>query len=96
MFIINVNFIKPIEEVDHHLEAHRDFLKEQCKAGKFIFTGRKVPRVGGMILTNKISREEAEEIMSRDPFVVHQITEYELIEIQISLFDERFRPFIDS
>ncbi len=50
MFIAILTYIKPLEEVDSFLQAHRDYLSEHYSAGDFIASGPQNPRVGGVIM----------------------------------------------
>ena len=44
--------------IDANMRAHMAFLKQQYAAGKFLVSGRKVPRDGGIILALGKSRDE--------------------------------------
>ena len=68
MFIINLNYIVPLEELDRHMTVHVKFLQIYYKKNIFVTSGRKVPRTGGIILALAKSKKEVEEIMSEDPF----------------------------
>lgn len=50
MFILNLTYIKPISDVETHLQNHISFLEKYYGADKFICSGRKNPRIGGVIL----------------------------------------------
>ncbi len=52
MFIVSLNYKRPLEEVDKLLDAHVAYLKQEYANGKFIASGRKNPRTGGVILSN--------------------------------------------
>ncbi|MEO9804127.1 MAG: YciI family protein [Reichenbachiella sp.] len=80
MFIVNYNYIKPIEEVNNFTEAHRAYLSEHYKTGKFILGGPKVPRDGGVVIANARSKQEVEVILSKDPFIIEGIAACTLIE----------------
>ena len=80
MFIFNLTYRKPIAEVDRVLPAHRAFLDQQYQQKKFICSGPKTPRVGGIILCSCATREEAEAVMKQDPFYTENIADYEVIE----------------
>ena len=43
MFVIMVNYVKPLSEIDAHLESHRRFLDEGYAAGYFLASGPRVP-----------------------------------------------------
>lgn len=50
MYIANLTYLKPLSEVEKYLEEHVAFLDRYYEAGKFICSGRKNPRIGGVIL----------------------------------------------
>ncbi|KWX88705.1 GTP cyclohydrolase [Paenibacillus riograndensis] len=95
MFIINLSYIKPISEVENHLNEHVKYLDEYYKSNKFIFSGRKVPRTGGVILVNVLSKEELDFILKKDPFYQNQIAHYEVTEVEITKYDDRFATFLN-
>lgn len=80
MFVVVLTYRVAIEEVEQHLNKHVEFLKEQYKAGNFIASGRKVPRTGGVILSNMDSKEKLEKVLSQDPFHINNVADYEIIE----------------
>ena len=80
MYIVNLNYIKEVSEVEKHLEEHIKFLEKYYKMGKFICSGRKNPRTGGVILLNAESLSEVEKIILEDPFNINEIAEYEITE----------------
>jgi len=47
MFVLMVNYAKPLAEIDKHQEAHRRFLDEGYAGGIFLASGPRVPRTGG-------------------------------------------------
>ena len=95
MFAFHSNYLKPIEEVDQYLEAHREFLKRYYTEGIIICSGPQIPRTGGFILMNAASKEEALEIMKNDPYVINEIAQYSVIEFDVRSFAEGFGQFLD-
>lgn len=85
MFIVSLKYKQPLETVDAHLQEHGAYLKEQHAAGWFLISGRKVPRTGGVILVTAPSRESLETVLERDPFHIHQIADYEVIEFRAGM-----------
>lgn len=79
MFIINFNFIKPIEEVNNFTELHREYVSKQYENGTFIIGGPKDPRNGGVVIANFNSEEEICEILENDPLIIQKVAEYDLI-----------------
>lgn len=80
MFIINLTYKSDLEKVDQFLNDHIEFLNEQYELKNFLASGRKIPRNGGIILSNIDSRNELENILEKDPFKKNELAEYELIE----------------
>ena len=85
MFIVSVNYIKPLGQIDSLLEEHIEFLKVQYEKKVFIFSGRKVPRTGGIIIAKANSREELHVILEHDPFSKNGVAEYEITEFVPSM-----------
>ncbi|MBN1467843.1 MAG: YciI family protein [Fusobacteriaceae bacterium] len=80
MFIINLTYIKPLEEVEKYLEPHVKYLKNQYASNNFIASGRKNPRTGGIIISKLEDIKILEKILGEDPFKINKIADYEIIE----------------
>lgn len=86
MFIAILTYIKPLEEVDRFLQAHRDYLAEHYAAGDFIASGPQNPRVGGVIMIKASDRDAVNTIISQDPFKINGIADYQIVEFTPTLF----------
>ncbi|QAA32382.1 YciI family protein [Clostridium manihotivorum] len=95
MFIVNLTYVKPMEEVEKHLVEHITFLDKYYASNNFICSGRKNPRTGGIILCNATNMEEVEKIISEDPFKIDSIANYEIVEFQPTKYDENFKKFVE-
>lgn len=80
MYIISLTYKVPLENIDQHLLAHVDYLNKQYELGNFLMSGRKVPRDGGIILAKAESKEELMNLIAQDPFKIHELADYEVIE----------------
>ncbi|MFF6994670.1 YciI family protein [Streptomyces sp. NPDC008313] len=80
MFVLELTYTVPLEEVDALLEAHVAWLDEQYAAGVFLASGRIEPRTGGVILAAGADRARIEEITGRDPFAVAGACTYRITE----------------
>ncbi|CZF79617.1 MULTISPECIES: YciI family protein [Grimontia] len=80
MFIVSLTYKAELSEVDQYIEAHVTFLEKYYAAGKFIASGRKVPRTGGVILVNAINKAEVDSIIKEDPFYISNVADYEVTE----------------
>ena len=95
MYIVSLNYIKEVSEVEKHLEEHIKFLKKYYEMGKFICSGRKNPRIGGVILLNAESLPEVESIILEDPFNANEIAEYEITEFFPTKYNKNFKIFVE-
>ena len=80
MFIISLTYKAPTSVVDEHLAAHVEFLKEQYAKGNLLASGRKIPRTGGVILSNISGKEDLEKVIAQDPFNQNGVADYDIIE----------------
>lgn len=96
MFILMLKYIKPLEEVDKQLKPHVDYLKKYYSLGNFICSGRRNPRVGGVILCNAKDMEEVQAIIKEDPFYINKIAEYEIVEFLPTKYADGFEQFLNK
>ena len=94
MIALHSVYLKPIEEVDKYLPAHRAFLKTLYEQGITICSGPQIPRTGGFILMNAAGKTEALEIIKNDPYVIHGLAEYTMIEFELKSFAAGFEKFV--
>src|SRR5574339_453328 len=94
MYIINLNYIVPLEQLDAHMDEHVKFLRKYYKLNKFIASGRKVPRTRGIILALADSKEEVENIIKEDPFYIHKLADFSIIEFMTSQYHPELKKFL--
>ena len=80
MFIVLLTYTQSLEAVDTLVPAHREFLQRMYQSGAFLLSGRKEPRDGGVILANASSRAELELLLAQDPFQIHGVATYQVIQ----------------
>ncbi|OIQ50356.1 YciI-like protein [Pseudodesulfovibrio hydrargyri] len=80
MFILHLTYVKPLSEIDRLIPPHVEYLEKHYAAGTFLFSGRREPRTGGVIIARAGSRAEVEEIIQEDPFLIEGVAEYEIVE----------------
>ena len=95
MYIVSLNYIKEVSEVEKYLEEHVKFLEKYYEMEKFICSGRKNPRTGGVILLNAESLAEVEKIILEDPFNANEIAEYEIKEFFTTKYNKNFKIFVE-
>jgi uncharacterized protein YciI len=84
MFLIELTYKAALPEIDRHMKAHVAFLNRHYAEGRFIVSGRKIPREGGIIVATGGTREEIEALMREDPFVVRGLAEVRVVEFRAS------------
>lgn len=80
MFIANLTYIRPLDEVDAIIPAHIEFLDRHYASGDFVASGRKVPRTGGIILIAGSDRDKVNAILDQDPFKREGVATYDVLE----------------
>jgi uncharacterized protein YciI len=84
MFVLLLTYVRPLEEVDALMREHMAWLSEHYDAGRFVVSGRRVPRTGGVIVARGDERDEIERIAATDPFVSGGVATCEVIEFRAS------------
>ena len=96
MFVIELIYKVELSEIDANMRPHMAYLKKHYAAGRFLLSGRKVPREGGIILALGESREQLEAIVREDPFVARDLADYRIIEFRESQRADSIDALLDS
>jgi uncharacterized protein YciI len=91
MFIIELIYKKEMSEVERFLEPHRAFIDKYMTRGILLASGPKIPRDGGVILANGLSRNELEELVKEDPFWIQEIAHYKITEFTVTKQTAQFK-----
>lgn len=79
LYLILVHYVRPLDEVDRHMDAHLRFLRAHYDAGDFLLSGRREPRTGGVILARAESSDAVERWLAEDPFHQAGVAAYDVI-----------------
>lgn len=79
LYVIDLTFLVDLDEVDVHVEKHREFLSRQYAAGVFLASGRKEPRTGGVILATG-DRATLDGVLREDPYNRNSVARYTVTE----------------
>lgn len=79
-FIIDLEYVAAIEQIEEHLDAHMDYIHQGRDKGMFITWGPKVPRSGGMIIAQAETRAALEAFCNKDPFIVEGVSKMTITE----------------
>jgi len=91
MFIVSLEYKSSLAEVDKFLSEHIEYLKIQYEKGNFIASGRKIPRTGGIILSQMDTKEALQNVLDQDPFKINDLATYEIQEFIPSMTSDKFR-----
>ena len=80
LFVIDLHYLVPLEQVDPFIEPHMAFIDQQYAENRFLASGPKVPRTGGMIIAVAETKAEIERIIRDDPFFQNDIARYTITE----------------
>jgi uncharacterized protein YciI len=94
MFIIILTYTRPLEDIEQYIVEHRAFLDEGYKNNYFVASGPQVPRTGGVIISQLLSRNQLEDIIKQDPFNIHNLANFEIIEFNPIKYHPNFVSFM--
>ncbi|MFP3631963.1 YciI family protein, partial [Burkholderia sp. SIMBA_045] len=81
MFVVSLTYKVPDEIVDFHRPGHMAWLKEAFDAGVFLASGRRVPAIGGVLLSNA-DKATLDASLAEDPFYSNGVADFEIIEFR--------------
>lgn len=90
MLIAISKYIQPLSVVDQFRAQHHEYLKPLFDRDKLLTCGRQNSLKGGVIIPKDISRQEFEEILQQDPFVIAGVSKYEIVEFTPSFNHRNF------
>lgn len=94
MFFLDLTYQKPLTEVERYLDEHNQYLEKHYQSGNFICSGRKNPRIGGVILCQFDSLDEVKTIIQEDPFLLHGIANYQITEFCPTKTAAKYNDFL--
>ena len=94
MFIIELIYKVPLEEIDAHMKEHVAYLNKHYQSKNYIVSGRKIPRDGGIIIATASNKKEIEKIIKQDPFYKHKLADFKITEFNASQKAENINELI--
>ena len=79
-----LTYVRPLAAVDALMREHVAWLDEHYAAGRFLVSGRRIPRTGGVIVARGDDRAEIEALVASDPFVAAGVATCEVIRFRAS------------
>jgi uncharacterized protein YciI len=95
MYVVSLTYRVPQDIVDFHNDAHISWLQQAFDDGVFIAAGRKIPRTGGLLLS-QADRATLDVALARDPFYVNGVADFEVIEFHAGRVAPGFENLLDD
>ena len=81
-FLININYLLPVEQLAEILPKHRAFLQTGYDAGYLLCSGPKNPKTGGLVIARADSLETIQSFFANDPYLLNKVAEYTYTEFE--------------
>ncbi|MFJ6078964.1 YciI family protein [Pseudarthrobacter sp. NPDC092419] len=95
MYVVSLSYRVPQDIVDFHNDAHIAWLQQAFDDGVFIAAGRKIPRTGGLLLS-QADRGTLDAALAKDPFYVNGVADFEVMEFHAGRVAPGFENLLDS
>jgi uncharacterized protein YciI len=80
MYLVDMNFTDMTKITPELTDQHKNYLTQEYKSNKLMFGGRKVPRTGGILISQHESESELKQVLNSDPFVKSGAVTYSITE----------------
>jgi len=94
MYLAILTFKTSFEIREPYIPSHFEFLDAGYANNNFIVSGKMLNGRGGVILSPLTSRVEFETLLKKDPYMIHDLADYEIIAFDPSRCHPDFAPFI--
>jgi uncharacterized protein YciI len=85
MYLLNLSYIKSPAVVEPENKAHLEWVKKYLADGTFLFAGAKKSGLGGILAVKSIDKPALMAILAQDSYVIADVGEYQVIEVDIKL-----------
>ena len=89
MYVAVLKFSTNRGRASELMAAHNAWIRRGFDAGVFLLVGSIRPGLGGALWAHATTRDELEARLCEDPFVVHDVVTFELLEISATMADPR-------
>lgn len=80
MFIVDINYTAPLEEIEKYRDAHVEYLKRYLATNTFLITGKKASGNGGILIVMADTQQQVQKIIIEDPFNQHNLADMTITE----------------
>jgi len=75
-FIVEINYLVPLERIQESVAPHRAYLQLGYDAGMLLCSGPKVPATGGFMLARAESLAALQDFFAQDPFHTQKLASF--------------------
>ncbi|WP_295996954.1 YciI family protein [Rugamonas sp.] len=90
MFLLNLSYIKAPAVVEPENKAHGEWVRKYLADGTFLFAGAKKSGLGGILAVKSIDKAALLAILAEDSYVVADVGEYQIIDVDIKMAQAAF------
>ena len=77
LFAIKLGYVRPIEEIQAHLDAHKAWLVRYAQAGNILAAGPLHEENGGFVLAYAGQPRDIEKMIAEDPFHIRGLATFD-------------------
>lgn len=82
LYAITLHYTRPKDEVEAHLDTHRQWLAAEIQAGRVLAAGTIEAGHGGLVLAYAADRDTIDAMVARDSFHVQGVATFEIAAFQ--------------
>jgi uncharacterized protein YciI len=80
MFLVDMTFTDMNKITPDLTSKHKHYLEQEYQSNKLMFGGRKVPRSGGILISQHENKDLLELVLKSDPFIISGAATYTITE----------------
>ena len=96
MFIVLLRFSENKNKVTEFMDGHNQWIKRGFEDEVFLLVGSLQPGLGGSVIAHNTSAADLLRRVSEDPFVVENIVQAEILEIDPKKADQRLKFLLEA
>jgi uncharacterized protein YciI len=90
LFAITLNYLRPPEDIQAQLEAHKAWLVRYIQTGNILFAGPLHAKAGGFVLAHASGQPDIQNMIAEDPFHIHSLVSFDVQAIDPVIRAESF------
>jgi len=95
MYVALLKFSENKSKAAEFMDGHNQWIKRGFDDGVFLLVGSLQPGLGGSVIAHNTSVSELQKRVNEDPFVVENIVQAEILEIDPKKADQRLQFLLD-